>query len=112
MRHAYEWQGISMATRFANAPPMPAEVSATQAQESSMTIPQRTLGTGGPTVGAIGLGCMSLSQVYGGLGNIDPAEVVLRAIDLGATLLDTADVYGPSEVEVGKAIAGRRDEVV
>lgn len=77
-----------------------------------MTIPQRTLGTNGPTVGAIGLGCMSLSPVYGGLGNIDPADVVRRAIDLGATLLDTADVYGPSEILVGKAIAGRRDEVV
>jgi len=77
-----------------------------------MTIPQRTLGTNGPTVGAIGLGCMSLGPVYGGLGNIDPADVVRRAIDLGANLLDTADVYGPSEIEVGKAIAGRRDEVV
>ena len=77
-----------------------------------MTIPQRTLGTNGPTVGAIGLGCMSLGPVYGGLGNIDPADVVVRAIDLGATLLDTADVYGPSETSVGKAIAGRRDEVV
>ncbi len=77
-----------------------------------MTIPTRTLGTDGPTVGAIGLGCMSLSNAYGGFDGIDPNDVVLRAIDLGATLLDTADAYGPSEVAVGKAIAGRRDDVV
>jgi aryl-alcohol dehydrogenase-like predicted oxidoreductase len=77
-----------------------------------VAIPTRTLGTNGPTVGAIGLGCMSLSNAYGGFAGIDPAAVVLRAIDLGATLLDTADAYGPSEVAVGKAIAGRRDEVV
>jgi aryl-alcohol dehydrogenase-like predicted oxidoreductase len=77
-----------------------------------MTIPTRTLGNAGPTVGAIGLGCMSFSSTYGGFDGVDPAAVISRAIDLGVTMLDTADVYGPSEVEVGKAIAGRRDEVV
>jgi aryl-alcohol dehydrogenase-like predicted oxidoreductase len=78
-----------------------------------MTIPTRTLG-GSLTVGAIGLGCMSFSPSYGGFEGIDPTEVIGRAIDLGATMLDTADVYGPhtSELAVGKAIAGRRDEVV
>ena len=78
-----------------------------------MTIPVRTLGSG-PSVGAIGLGCMSFSPTYGGFEGVDPTEVILRAVDLGATLLDTADVYGPhtSELAVGKAIAGRRDEVV
>ena len=75
-----------------------------------MAIPTRDLG--GLTVGAIGLGCMSFSSTYGGFEGVDPAEVILRAVDLGATLLDTADVYGPSELVVGKAIAGRRDEVV
>jgi aryl-alcohol dehydrogenase-like predicted oxidoreductase len=79
-----------------------------------MTIPTRTLGTNGPTVGAVGLGCMSFSPAYGGFEGVDPTEVILRAVDLGATMLDTADVYGPhtSEEVVGKAIAGRRDDVV
>jgi aryl-alcohol dehydrogenase-like predicted oxidoreductase len=77
-----------------------------------MTFPTRTLGTGGPTVGAVGLGCMSFSPAYGGFDGVDPTEVIRRAVDLGATLLDTADAYGPSELAVGKAIAGRRDDVV
>ena len=57
---------------------------------------------------------MSFSPTYGGFEGVDPTEVILRAVDLGATLLDTADVYGPhtSEEAVGKAIAGRRDDVV
>ncbi len=78
-----------------------------------MTIPTRTLGRG-PSVGAIGLGCMSFSPSYGGFEGVDPTDVIGRAVDLGATLLDTADVYGPhtSELAVGKAIAGRRDEVI
>jgi len=74
-----------------------------------MTLPTRVLGRGGPTVGAIGLGCMSFGRNDSGSG--DAAEVILRAIDLGATLLDTADVYGASEEKVGRAIAGRRDEL-
>ena len=79
-----------------------------------MTLPTRTLGTSGLEVGAIGLGCMSFSGIYGGFEGHDPDEVIGRALDLGVTLLDTADVYGPhiSEEVVGKAIAGRRDEVV
>jgi aryl-alcohol dehydrogenase-like predicted oxidoreductase len=79
-----------------------------------MPLPTRTLGTNGLTVGAIGLGCMSFSPAYGGFDGVDPSEVIGRALDLGATMLDTADVYGPhtSERAVGKAIAGRRDDVV
>lgn len=77
-----------------------------------MSIPQRTLGHDGVQVGAVGLGCMSFGPAYGGIGDHDPAEVIARAIELGATLLDTADVYGPSEDAVGAALAGRRDEVV
>jgi aryl-alcohol dehydrogenase-like predicted oxidoreductase len=77
-----------------------------------MTIPTRRLGLDGVEVGAIGLGCMSFSPTYGGFDGIDPTEVILRAVELGGTLLDTADVYGPSELVVGQAIAGRRDEVV
>jgi aryl-alcohol dehydrogenase-like predicted oxidoreductase len=78
-----------------------------------MTIPTRTLGADGLPVGAVGLGCMSFSSTYGGFAGVDPTDVILRAVDLGVTLFDTADVYGPhtSELAVGKAIAGRRDEV-
>ena len=79
-----------------------------------MAIPTRTLGAAGLEVGALGLGCMSFSPVYGGFEGHDPTVVIHRALDLGVTLLDTADVYGPhtSEEVVGQAIAGRRDEVV
>ena len=78
-----------------------------------MTLATRTLGDG-LSVGAIGLGCMSFSPTYGGFDGVDPTDVIRRAIDLGVTMLDTADVYGPhtSEEAVGQAIAGRRDEVV
>ncbi|HEY4098173.1 MAG TPA: aldo/keto reductase [Baekduia sp.] len=74
----------------------------------------RRLGESGPEVGAIGFGCMGLTWAYGHREGTDGAAVVQRALDLGSTLLDTADVYGPhtSEELVGRAIAGRRDEVV
>jgi len=76
----------------------------------------RTLGTHGPTVSAIGLGCMSIgiADVYTSSTPDEAAGIALvqRAIDLGMTLLDTADIYGSSEVLVGRAIAGRRDAVV
>lgn len=79
-----------------------------------MTLPTRTLGRSGLTAGAVGLGCMSFSGIYGGYDGTGADEVIARALDLGVTLLDTADVYGPftSEEAVGAAIAGRRDEVV
>jgi aryl-alcohol dehydrogenase-like predicted oxidoreductase len=77
-------------------------------------IPTRSLGTSALTAGAIGLGCMSFSPTYGGFDGYDPTATINRALDLGVTLLDTADVYGPhvSEQVVGAAIARRRDEVV
>lgn len=79
----------------------------------SIPIPTRTLGASGLSAGAIGLGCMSFSPTYGGFEGYDPTATIQRALDLGVTMLDTADVYGPhtSEEVVGKAIAGRRDEV-
>ena len=78
-----------------------------------MPIPARTLGDR-LAVGAVGLGCMSFSPTYGGFDGVDPTEVIRHALDLGVTMLDTADVYGPhtSELAVGKAIAGHRDEFV
>jgi aryl-alcohol dehydrogenase-like predicted oxidoreductase len=76
---------------------------------------ERELWAGGPRVGAVGLGCMGMSFAYPTDGDGDGPEVVInRALDLGVTLLDTADVYGPftNEQIIGRAIAGRRDEVV
>lgn len=82
----------------------------------SHRMPQRSLGPDGPAVGAVGLGCMGMSWAYGSAERDDTAsiDVVRRALDLGATLIDTADVYGPftNEELVGRALAGRRDEAV
>ena len=78
------------------------------------TLSTRTLGTDGPEVGAVGLGCMGMSWAYGAAERDDTQsrDVVRRALDLGVTLIDTADVYGPftNEELVGQALAGRRDE--
>ena len=73
----------------------------------------RTLGPNGPRVSALGLGCMGMSEFYGERDDTASIATIHRALDLGLTFLDTADVYGPhtNEVLVGKAIAGRRDKV-
>jgi aryl-alcohol dehydrogenase-like predicted oxidoreductase len=75
---------------------------------------QRTLGDQGLVVSALGLGCMGMSQSYGPGDDQESVATIHRALDLGMTFLDTADVYGPftNERLVGKAIAGRRDELV
>src|SRR5947207_4489676 len=77
---------------------------------------QRRLGGSGLSVSALGLGCMSIgiADVYTSSVRDDDAAVALihRALDLGITLLDTADIYGVSEIQVGKALRGRRANVI
>ncbi len=75
---------------------------------------QRRLGSEGLIVSELGLGCMGMSEFYGTGDEEESIATIHRAIELGATFLDTADMYGPftNERLVGKAIADRRDEVV
>jgi aryl-alcohol dehydrogenase-like predicted oxidoreductase len=73
----------------------------------------RMLGSNGPKVSAIGLGCMGMSEFYGTGDDKESIATIHRALDLGVTLLDTADMYGPHKNEelVGKAIKDRRIKV-
>jgi aryl-alcohol dehydrogenase-like predicted oxidoreductase len=83
-----------------------------------MSISQRVLGSGGLAVGAIGYGAMSFGRPYGQsaeqVTDSTADALIGRAVELGVTLIDTADIYGggSSEELIGKAIAGRRDQVV
>jgi aryl-alcohol dehydrogenase-like predicted oxidoreductase len=77
-------------------------------------IAQRRLGTKGPLVSAIGLGCMSLSGIYGKVDDEAGIELIRYALDRGVDFLDTSDMYGwgHNEELVGRAIKGRRQDVV
>jgi aryl-alcohol dehydrogenase-like predicted oxidoreductase len=86
-------------------------VSASSRQKENTTM--NTISLGGLTVSAQGLGCMGMSEGYGATDWDTSIATIRRALDLGVTLIDTADAYGAghNEVLVGRAIAGRRDEV-
>jgi aryl-alcohol dehydrogenase-like predicted oxidoreductase len=73
-----------------------------------------TLGIEGPQVSQLGLGCMGMSEFYGATDEAESIATVHRALDLGVTFLDTSDAYGPftNEALVGRAVRGRRDDVV
>jgi len=79
-----------------------------------MTLSKRKLGRQGLEVSAIGLGCMGMSQSYGPADEQESIATLHRAIELGCTFLDTAQVYGPFKNEelLGRALKGRRDQVV
>ncbi|MEO6082531.1 MAG: aldo/keto reductase [Umezawaea sp.] len=81
--------------------------------QNSTPLGKRPLGSQGLLVSTQGLGCMGMSAYYAGRDDAESTATVHRALDLGVTFLDTAEAYGPftNEVLVGKAIAGRREEV-
>jgi aryl-alcohol dehydrogenase-like predicted oxidoreductase len=75
---------------------------------------QRTLGTTGLTVPALGLGCMGMTWAYGTADADESIATIHRAVELGISFFDTAEIYGPhtNEELLGRALAGRRDEVI
>ena len=82
--------------------------------DPAVTLPKRKLGRQGLEVSAIGLGCMGMSQSYGSADKAESLATIHRAIELGVTLFDTAEVYGPfrNEELVGRALRARRRDVV
>ncbi len=78
-----------------------------------MSLTQRRLGKPGPLLAALGLGCMGMSEFYGSSDDAESIRTIHRALELGVTMLDTADIYGPftNEELVGRAIADRRERV-
>lgn len=75
---------------------------------------KRLLGKNGPEVSALGLGCMGMSFAYGGYDEAASVKTLQEAVDLGVTLFDTAEVYGPytNETLLGRALKSVRDQVI
>ncbi len=80
----------------------------------NQALPRRTLGREGPTVSAIGLGCMGMSDFYGSADDATNLAVLNHAVDIGVNFLDTADMYGVGRNErlLGEVLRTRRDEIV
>ncbi|HEV7837315.1 MAG TPA: aldo/keto reductase, partial [Gemmatimonadaceae bacterium] len=80
---------------------------------TTATSKMRRLGTQGLQTFATGLGCMGMSEFYGPSNEAESIATIHRALELGVTMLDTADMYGPYKNEelVGRAIKGKRDKV-
>src|SRR6204780_1240372 len=91
-----------------------AEIKKAIRMANENSLPTRSLGSSGIQTSAIGLGCMSLSGVYGASNDEEGIALIREALDRGITLLDNSDAYGTGQNEelVGKAIKGRRSEVV
>src|SRR3989454_862541 len=92
----------------------PIRCSTKRQLEDNTRMQQRKLGAEGLVVSALGLGCMGMSEFYGSRDDAESIATIHRALDLGITFLDTADVYGPftNEQLVGRAIRGRREQLV
>src|SRR5580658_1593242 len=88
-------------------------MTATEAKQL-FPMPQRRLGRSDLTVSALGLGCMGMSEFYGATDDAESIATIHRALDQGINFFDTADVYGTGRNEelVGRALRGRRDEIV
>jgi aryl-alcohol dehydrogenase-like predicted oxidoreductase len=93
---------------------MRANTERTTAMPDTHKLEHRQLGTAGPSVSAIGLGCMSLSGIYGAADDAASEDLIRYAIDQGVDHLDSSDMYGwgHNELVIGRALKGRRDRVV
>src|SRR3989454_574742 len=92
----------------------PIRCSTKRQVEDNTRMQERKLGAEGLVVSALGLGCMGMSEFYGSRDDAESIATIQRALEVGITFVDTADVYGPftNEQLVGRAIRGRRDRVV
>src|ERR1700733_4248409 len=77
-------------------------------------LPKRRLGTQGPEVSCLGLGCLGMTQSYGTPDDDESIATLHRAVELGVTLFDTAEAYGPFKNEelIGRALKGHRDRIL